>query len=113
MRSFKPLIMIVAAATVATSLGACSSYGGGSRYAYESPRQSCERNRSNNRVAGTVAGAAIGALAGSAIAGNSSNTAGTIIGGVAGAAVGSQVAKGRACPEGYYAYDPRYDGGRY
>jgi hypothetical protein len=63
---------------------------------------SCERAKSNQRVAGTVAGGLLGALAGSAIAGNSSNTAGVVVGGVAGAVAGNQLAKSkRPCPPGY------------
>lgn len=104
MRSPKALIVIFSAAALSASLGACSTYGD-TAYGYDSPRTSCERARSNNRVAGTVAGAAIGALAGSAIAGNSSNTAGTVAGGVIGGVIGNQAAKGRPCADGYYRYD--------
>jgi hypothetical protein len=67
-------------------------------------RTYCEKAQHNKRVTGTVVGGVVGALAGSAIAGNSSNTAGTIAGGVAGAIVGNQIAKraGEPCPPGYY-----------
>lgn len=101
----RPLVLICVASTAAAALSACSSNY--SRYAYDnSPYGHCERQRSNNRVAGTVAGAAIGALAGSAIAGNSSNTEGTIAGGVIGGVIGNQVAKNsNPCPAGYYRYD--------
>lgn len=105
----RKLIVLCGATAVALSLSACATDNG---YGYSTSSR-CERIRDNNAVAGGLAGAAIGALAGSAIAGNNSNTEGAIIGGVAGAAIGSQVAKGRQCPPGYYAYDPRYDGGRY
>ncbi len=88
----------------ATALSACAS-GGGYSYRgdrYSSEYGSCERDRSNNKVAGTVIGAGVGALAGSAIAGNSSNTEGAVAGGVAGAIIGNQLAKGPPCPDGYY-----------
>ncbi|MET0272695.1 MAG: glycine zipper 2TM domain-containing protein [Phenylobacterium sp.] len=96
--------LICLTAVMASGLAACAS-DGGSRYGYRGDRYSsetrCERDRSNNRAAATVAGAAIGAVAGSAIAGNSSNTAGTVAGGVAGAIVGNQLAKGDPCPADY------------
>jgi outer membrane lipoprotein SlyB len=99
-----PLICVSLAA--ATALSACASGGGygyrGDRYAGGRYETRCERDRSNNRAVGTVAGAAVGALAGSAIAGNSSNTEGTIAGGVAGAVIGNQIAKGDPCPADYY-----------
>ena len=62
----------------------------------------CERNKSNNRVAGTVGGALLGALAGSAIDGGRNNTAGILIGGAAGGYAGNQLTKGHhPCPTGY------------
>jgi uncharacterized protein YcfJ len=71
----------------------------------------CERDRSNNRVAGTVAGGVLGALAGSAIAGRGSGTEGAVIGGVVGAVAGNQLTKKKSpCPAGYVyrSYDDRY-----
>ena len=97
------LMTLCAASIAAVSLSACASTG-----PYDTAETRCIADRRNNQIAGAAAGAALGALAGSAIAGNSSNTEGAIIGGVAGAAIGSQVAKGNPCPPGYYAYG--YDG---
>lgn len=102
----RPISMICLAAVAATGLSACASSGydryGYAADRYSSPASACERDRANNRVAGTVAGAALGGLAGSAIAGNSSNTEGTVAGGVAGAIIGNQMAKGGPCPGDYY-----------
>jgi uncharacterized protein YcfJ len=65
-------------------------------------RTYCEKAQHNKRVTGTVVGGVVGALAGSAIAGNSSNTAGTVVGGVVGAVAGNQLAKSKhPCPPGY------------
>jgi hypothetical protein len=92
----RTLIGLCALSLAAASLGACASDGG--RYArYETPREACLRDKSNDRAAGTVVGAGVGALAGSAIAGNSSNTAGTVAGGVVGGVIGNQAAKGDPC----------------
>lgn len=87
------------AAAVGVGLAGCASTGGD--YSYQTR---CQRMQQQDRAVGTAVGAAAGALAGSAIAGNSSNTEGAVIGGVAGAIIGNQVAKGRDCPPGYYAY---------
>lgn len=105
----RTLIGLCAISIAAASLGACASDGG--RYArYETPREACLRDKSNNRAAGTVVGAGVGALAGSAIAGNRSNTEGAIAGGVVGGLIGNQVAKSdRPCPPDYgygYGYGP-------
>lgn len=100
----RALLSVCAASIAAMALSACASTS-----PYDTAQARCEANRQNDQVAGAAAGGALGALAGSAVAGNSSNTEGTIIGGIAGAVIGSQVAKGRPCPPGYYAYDPRYD----
>lgn len=68
----------------------------------------CERNKTNNRIAGTVGGGLLGALAGSAIDGGRNNTAGLIIGGAAGAYAGNQLTKGHhPCPTGYTARNYR------
>jgi hypothetical protein len=92
--------MICLAAVAATTLSACATDG--ARYRdHRYAANGCERDRSNNRAAATVAGAGLGALAGSAIAGNSSNTEGAIAGGVAGAVIGNQLAKGDPCPGDY------------
>lgn len=65
-------------------------------------RTYCEKAQHQKRVTGTVVGGVLGALAGSAIAGNSSNTAGAVAGGVVGAVAGNQLAKSkRPCPPGY------------
>jgi predicted small secreted protein len=91
-----PLVAITLAA--ATGLAACNTTSGySSGYGndrYVGPREACERDRANDKVAGTVAGAVVGALAGGAIAGNSSNTAGVVGGAVVGGAVGN-AASGR------------------
>ena len=91
-----PLIALSAAAALSlsacnTTSGYASGYGGRGYDRYESPREACERSRSNDKVAGTVAGAVIGGLAGGAIAGNSSNTAGVVGGAVGNAASGRTV----------------------
>jgi hypothetical protein len=86
----------------AASLTACASTS-----PYDTAYDRCRADRQNNQVAGALAGAAIGALAGSAIAGNSSNTEGAVIGGGVGAVAGSQIAKGDRCD--VYGYnDSRY-----
>jgi hypothetical protein len=93
-----PMIALTLAA--ASGLAACnttSGYSSGYGYGndrYMSPREACERDRANDKVAGTVAGAVLGGLAGGAIAGNSSNTAGVVGGAVVGGAVGN-AASGR------------------
>lgn len=91
-----PMIALTLAA--ASGLAACNTTSGySSGYGndrYMSPREACERDRANNKVAGTVAGAVLGGLAGGAIAGNSSNTAGVVGGAVVGGAVGN-AASGR------------------
>jgi uncharacterized protein YcfJ len=78
---------------------------------FAAAKSRCERDRSNNRVAGTVAGGVLGALAGSAIAGRGSGTEGAVIGGVVGAVAGNQLTKKKSpCPAGYVyrSYDDRY-----
>ena len=101
MRIF-PLIALSLAA--ASGLAACNTTSGGyaSRDAgyYGRPASSyeeCQRQRSNDKVAGTVAGAVIGGLAGGAIAGNSSNTAGVVGGAVVGGAVGNAASGRTSC----------------
>ena len=95
----RKLVLLSAVLASAVAVTGCASGGG---YGYTSAREECLRDRDNNRVAGTVVGAGVGALAGSAIAGNSSNTAGAVVGGIAGAVVGNQLAKSdRPCPRGY------------
>ncbi len=93
------LPMIALSLAAASGLAACnttSGYAGGyGNDRYLSPREACERDRANDKVAGTVAGAVIGGLAGGAIAGNSSNTAGVVGGAVVGGAVGN-AASGRS-----------------
>ena len=101
MRIFQMICLTTVAAAVLSACASGSGYGyNGDRYSSRSG--TCERARSNDRLAGTVVGAGVGALAGSAIAGNSSNTEGAVVGGVAGAIIGNQLAKGSPCPAGYY-----------
>ena len=102
----RTLIGLCAITVAAASLSACAS----DSYArYDSPREACLREKSNNRAAGTVVGAGVGALAGSAIAGNSSNTEGAIAGGVIGGIIGNQAAKSnRPCPPPGYGYGYGY-----
>jgi len=101
----------VCAISAALAVSACASDGDGRYARYDTPREACLRDKSNDRAAGTVVGAGVGALAGSAIAGNSSNTAGAVAGGVIGGVIGNQAAKSnRPCPppgygEGYYGGD--------
>lgn len=94
----RPVLTLGALGAIALTLGACASdgYGSryGSRYGYGDRYASrCERDQSNKRAAATVIGAGVGALAGSAIAGNSSNTEGAIAGGAIGAVIGNQATK--------------------
>jgi hypothetical protein len=86
----RALITVGALGALGLTLAACASdgYGYGDRYASR-----CERDQANRRAAATVIGAGVGALAGSAIAGNSSNTEGAIAGGAIGAVVGNQATK--------------------
>lgn len=86
----RTIITACALGALALSVTACASdgYGYGDRYANR-----CERNQSNKRAAATVIGAGVGALAGSAIAGNSSNTEGAIAGGVIGGVIGHETTK--------------------
>jgi hypothetical protein len=87
--SMRAILTAGALGALALTLAACASGGGyGDRYASR-----CERDQSNRRAAATVIGAGVGALAGSAIAGNSSNTEGAIAGGAIGAVVGNQATK--------------------
>jgi uncharacterized membrane protein len=104
MNSMRTLMTLCAVGVAAASLSACATSS-----PYDTAYERCRADRQNNQVAGALAGAAIGAFAGSAVAGNNSNTEGAVIGGGVGAAVGSQVAKGGSCD--VYAYGapaPRY-----
>ncbi len=93
----RPMFTVGVLGALAMTLGACASDGyGSSRYGYgDRYAARCERDQTNRRVAGTVVGAGVGALAGSAIAGNSSNTEGAIAGGAIGAIIGNQATKSR------------------
>ena len=92
-------LLLIAGLTVAIGAPAVATI---SASPAEAQSSRCERNKSNNRLAGTVGGGILGALAGSAIDGGKNNTAGLVIGGVGGAVVGNQLTKGRhPCPTGY------------
>ena len=88
----RTLMTLCLAGVAVASLSACASTS-----PYDTAYDRCRADRQNNQVAGALAGAAIGALAGSAIAGNNSNTEGAVIGGGVGAVAGSQVARGPDC----------------
>jgi len=103
----RALSILCMAAVASTALSACASNGGGQYGDHRYAANGCERDRSNTRAAATVAGAGLGALAGSAIAGNGSNTEGAILGGVAGAVIGNQLGKGDPCPPNYHRRNRR------
>jgi uncharacterized protein YcfJ len=92
-------LLLIAGLAVAVAAPAYTSFSPSQAAAQSS---SCERHKTNNRLAGTVGGGILGALAGSAIDGGRNNTAGLVIGGVGGAVVGNQLTKGHhPCPTGY------------
>ena len=65
---------------------------------------------SQQRATGTVLGAIAGGVIGSQLAERGSRGTGTALGAVGGAIIGNQIAgSGGDCPDGYYAYDDRYD----
>lgn len=89
----RPFLTVGVIGALGLTLAACASDGYDRGYGYDRYASRCERDQSNRRAAATVIGAGVGALAGSAIAGNSSNTEGAIAGGAIGAVVGNQATK--------------------